>query len=81
MKPIENPYADPDNIKSAHPAIRDKAGGNATPKERQELLRLNPALNSTDMRDLLLEYGTPSDEATRLTQDRREAEWRANGQA
>lgn len=30
---------------------------------------------------LLMEYGADHKTATELTQDRREAEWRANGQA
>lgn len=44
------------------------------------LLAANPGLGSTDMRDLLMEFGTDGIEATELTQARREAEWRASGQ-
>jgi hypothetical protein len=52
-------------------------GRNPAPRA---LLAANPDLGSTDMRDLLIEFGTDSATATRLTQDRREAEWRASGQ-
>ena len=44
------------------------------------LLAANLRLSSTDMRDLLMEFGTDGITATELTQDRREAEWRASGQ-
>ena len=45
-----------------------------------ELLAANPDLNSTDMRDLLIEFGATHAVAASLTKDRREAEWRASGQ-
>jgi anti-sigma regulatory factor (Ser/Thr protein kinase) len=44
------------------------------------LLSANPSLSSTDMRDLLIEFGVSTARATRLTQNRREAEWRRSGQ-
>lgn len=53
---------------------------NGTPAPA-DLLSANPDLNSSDMRELLMEYGVGHKTATELTQDRREAEWRANGQA
>jgi hypothetical protein len=40
------------------------------------LLAANPGLGSTDMRDLLMEYGADGAAATALTQDRRDAEQR-----
>jgi hypothetical protein len=64
-------------VSSDAPQIGIPEGSNPGPAA---LLAANPDLGSRDMRDLLMEFGTDGITATELTQDRREAEWRASGQ-